>query len=103
MLDVVLNGSSAVVSDDVAFAQDQQMGAHLLHHLQHVRTIEDRPALLAQCLDQVLQHQRRSYVEPEKRLIENENFGIVHERGNEQDTLPHSLRIRSDRRMAVGI
>ena len=79
------------------------MGAYLLNHFQHVRTIEDRTALLAQSLDQILQHQGGGYVEAGKRLIEDENFGIVHERGDEQDTLPHSLRIRSDRRMAVGI
>jgi len=82
------------------------MGAHLFHDLQHVRAIENSFPLLPQRLDQVLQNQSGCHIKAGKRLIEDpedQQFRVVHKCGNEQDALPHSLRVGRNRGVPVRV
>ena len=92
-----------ILRDHDSFAQDQHVGANFFDDLQHVRTIEDEFALLAERLHQILEDQRRGYVEAGERLVENEDLRIVHDRGDEQNALAHSLGIGSDAGVTAGM
>src|SRR5580704_11938852 len=65
--------------------------------------IEDQLALLAKRLHQLLEDQSRGHVQTGEWLVENENLGIVHQRGDEKNALAHPFRIGTDGRVAVRV
>src|SRR5260370_36797298 len=103
MLDVILDGFGFVVGDDISLSQNQEMGAHLFDNLQHMRAIENRSALLPEGFDQVFQNQGGCHIEAGEWLIKNQYLRVVHESGDEQDALSHSLRVGADRAMPMGM
>src|SRR5260370_28661196 len=58
---------------------------------------ENGPSRGAECLDEVLENEHRSYVEAGERFVQNEHIRIVHKRGDQEDTLAHTLGIRAQR------
>src|SRR5258705_10383213 len=93
VFDVTPNGLCCVTGEHYPLAQDQEVGAYLFHHFQHVRTIENGLPSLPQCLDQVFENQGSCHIEAGKWFIEDQYLWVVHECGNEQDALPHPLRV----------
>src|ERR1700691_1286434 len=98
-----MDGLSIVAGYDGAFTQNQKMRANLLHDLENVGAVENGPPLLPELPDQVLKNQRGSYVKARQRFIENQELRVIHEGRNEQDALSHSLRVRRDRSVPVGV
>ena len=66
-----------------------------------MRTIENQLVVTAERLHQVLENQSGSDVESRQRLIKDENVRIVHDRGDQENALAHSLRIRAHGRVSV--
>ena len=85
-----------ILRDHHSLTQNQHVGANFLYHLQHMRAIKHHPALLPERLHQVLENQCRSNVQSRERFIENKNLWIIHDRRDQQNALPHSLRVRSN-------
>jgi hypothetical protein len=52
-------------------------------------------------LNQVLEDEGGGDVEAGKRLVEDEDIGIVHKRGNQKDALAHALGVGADGKMTV--
>src|SRR6266498_184777 len=102
VLDVILNGFRLVIGDDISLSQNQKVRAHLFHNLKYVRTIENRSAFVPQRLDQILQDKRGCHIETGEGLIKYQYLRVVHEGGNEQNALTHSLRVGAHRAMPVG-
>ena len=57
--------------DGVPFSQYDQVRADFFHDFENMRAIKNRFAARAQCLNKILDDERRSDVESGKRLIEN--------------------------------
>src|SRR3954463_3456153 len=81
------------VRGDPPLAQDQDLGADTLHHLELVRAVDDDPAAGGQPLDQATHHQRRADVQAGARLIEHHDGRVVQKRRRQQNLLPHAFRI----------
>ena len=82
-----------IVRRHPSLAQDQHLRAHFFQHVENMRAVEDHAAPRRQPFHQFAQHQRRGDVQARKRLVENQQVGIVQQRGREQDLLPHAFRI----------
>ena len=90
-----------VVGHHLAAAQDQDGGTDLLDHLEHVGTVQDDFAAAGQRAQQSAQHERGGDVQAGEGLVEDEDFGIVQQRGGEENLLAHALGVRRQRRVAV--
>ena len=60
------------------------------------RREEDGPAPLALLEDEVADLLAADRIEAAHRLVEDEQLGVVHERGGEAGALEHALRERAD-------
>ena len=83
------------------FAKDDELRADFFDDLEYVRAEKDGFAFPAERLDKAFQNERRSDVEAGEWLVEDEDVGIVHERGDHQDPLAHALRVAADGDVAV--
>jgi hypothetical protein len=72
--------------------EDQDAGTQRFDEIHAVRAEEDHLAARAQRLQQGAQQDARVDVEAGKRLVEDEEVGIVEERRGNQHALPHPLR-----------
>ena len=68
----------------------------LLDLLEDVGAEQDRPALVAELVEQLHQVQPLARVHPVERLVEQQHRGVVHDRGRHLDPLLHPLRVRAD-------
>src|SRR5260370_2782864 len=66
-----------------------------------MRAVENGLSPRAECMDEVLENEHRSYVEAGERFVQNEHIRIVHKRGDQEDTLAHTLGIRAQRNMPM--
>src|SRR6266568_8194804 len=66
------------------------------HLFQDVRAEQDRPALLAQPVQQIHHVQPLPRVHAVERLVEQQYLGIVHQRPGHPDPLPHALGVGGD-------
>lgn len=86
-----------------AALQNHQMSTQTVRLFEHGRAEQDRLAFHRESGDHPAYHQRTGHIEPRKRLVQHHQFGIVHERRNQNDALPHPLRVGPDRRIAAAI
>src|SRR5207302_4152708 len=101
LADMLANFASGSLDDDLSFAENDQVGADYFHDLENMRAIEDRFPARTQGLDEVFDDEDGSNIEAGEGFIENEDVGIVHQRGDEQDALSHALGIRAQGDVAV--
>src|ERR1051326_8370951 len=85
------------VGDYRSVSQQHQVRAHLFHHLEHRGAEEDGAARSREQLHHLAEDQRHRDIESGERLVKNENFGIVHQRRDEHNTLAHTFGIRRNR------
>src|ERR1700685_4022098 len=90
------DSSCGAVSDDAAFSQNNQLRADSFDDFENVGTEEDGFALVAQGLNQCFEDERRGYVESGEWLVEDQDVGIVHDGGDEENALAHALGISAD-------
>ena len=90
-----------VVGHHFAAAQDQDGGTDLFDHLEHVGTVQDDFAAAGKRAQQSAQHERGGDVQAGEGLVEDEDFGIVQQRGGEENLLAHALGVRREGRVAV--
>src|SRR5215471_9146979 len=67
-----------------------------LHLFQDVRAEQDRPALLAELVQQVHHVQPLPWVHAVERLVEQQHLRVVHQRAGHPDPLPHALGVGGD-------
>ena len=91
LLHQVAQALDGVVRHHLALAQDQHRRADLLHHLQHVRAVEDHFAFVGQRPQQAAQHQGGVDVQSGKWFVQNQQVGVVQEGPGKQDLLPHAF------------
>src|ERR1700676_618476 len=99
--DAFADFAGCAMSDDLAFPQHDQVRADFFHHFQNMRAIENGFAAGTQGLNKILDDERGGYVEAGERLVENEQIGIVHQSGDEQNALAHAFGIGAERDMAM--
>ena len=98
---MLANFASGSLDYDLSIAENDQVGADFFHDLENMRAIEDRFPARTQGLDEVFDDEDGSNIEAGEGFIENEDVGIVHQRGDEQDALSHALGIRAQGDVAV--
>ena len=101
LADVLADFRGGSLSDDLSFAEDDEVGADFFDDFENVRAIEDCFAARAESLDEVFDDEDGGDVETGERLVEDENVGIVHESGDKQDALAHPLGIGTHGDVAV--
>ena len=77
------------------------MRAHLFNDFENVRAVENAFSQRAERLNEVLENQHRGHVEAGERLVQDEDIGIVHKSGNEEDALTHPFGVRHQRNVAM--
>src|SRR5438270_5549589 len=92
-----------VLGNDEAFAEDQNIGADFLDHFENVGAVENEFSLLAEYVHHILEDQGGGDVEAGERFVEDEDVGIVHDGGDQQDPLPHALRVLAHAEVARGM
>ena len=85
---------------DLAVVQDRDAVADKLHVGELMRGQEDRPAFLFQPQDQVADVAVRDRVKARRRLVEEQQLGIVDERLRDADALEHAFGERAQRLLA---
>ena len=73
----------------------------LLHDFEHVGAVEDHFAARGEGVEQAAQDHGGVDVEAAEGLVEDEQFGIVQQGGEEEDFLAHAFGIGGERRVAV--
>ena len=91
------DGAESAGRRELAVHDEQHGVRELLHFLENVRRQHDRPSLAASCLQQPLEVHALPRIGAVERLVENEDFRIVHERRGETHALPHAARVRVHR------
>src|SRR5260370_41867003 len=76
--------------------------AETLDGLEFVGAEQDDFAARRELADQTAEHQRGINVETGEGLVEQDDLGIVQQRGGKQNLLPHALRVRRNGDVAVG-
>ena len=66
-----------------------------------MRAIENGFSSRTERLDEVLENEHGGYVEAGERFVQDEHIGIVHKRGDQEDTLAHPFGIRTQRNMPM--
>ena len=84
--------STRVDEVEPALADQADPIGDVLHLGQDVRGEEDRAAALGGLGDQLVERLLHERVEAARRLVEDEQVGVVHERLDEPDLLPVSAR-----------
>ena len=87
------------VGDDLALVEDDDAVADTLDNFENVGDVEDGFAFAGEQDEKVFEEARGDSVEAGKRFVEDEQGGVVHERGGEQDALLHSLGVVGDGRV----
>ena len=101
LTDILEDLCCGAVSDNAAFSQDDELRADFFDDFKDVGAEEDGFAFVAQGLDQGFEDERGSYVESGEWFIEDQDVGIVHDCGDEQDALAHALGVGADVDMAM--
>src|SRR4029453_14913175 len=90
----VAETSDAVFGFDLAFINNDDLRTDALDDLEHMRDIENNFSSCCEFGDQMFEEQGGGDVQSRKRLVENQDVGIVQQRCRNQDPLLHTLRIR---------
>ncbi len=93
LADLAENFFSCAASDHAAFADDDQLSTDFFDDLEDMRTVKDKPPFAAENLNKIFDDHGGGNVEAGKRLVQNQDFGIVHERGDQEDSLTHPFGI----------
>jgi len=72
-----------------------------LDHFQDVRAVQEHLVARGERSQQAAQDQGGVDVQPGKRLVQDEQLGIVQQGGQQQDLLAHALGIAGQRGVAV--
>src|SRR5438270_13871775 len=94
--------SGRALGNHLFFSENDQVRANFFDDLENMRAIENRFSMRTQGLNEILDHEDGSHIETGERLVENEDIGIVHQRGDEEDALAHALGIGAHGDVAVG-
>ena len=81
--------------------QYHDVGTDAFDGFEFVRAEQHDFAARRQFHDQASEDQARAHVEAGEWLIEEDEIGIVHERGRQQDLLAHAFRVVRDGRVPV--
>ena len=73
--------------------QNHHVRADALHDFEIVRAEQHHFAARREFLNQAAQHQARGHVEAGKRLVQQDEIGIMQQRGREQHLLAHALGV----------
>ena len=85
------------LGDDLAVVDDADPVGELVGLLEVLRGEEDRHAELLVEPAHLVPHARPAHrVEPGGRLVEEQDVGVVHERGGEVEASLHAARVRAD-------
>ncbi len=88
------------IGDDVALVQDQHAGAVLLDLGQEVRAEEHGRSAFARDPSDVREHLLLPCrIEAERRLVEEYDIGVVHERPGDAKALAHAAAVRGNERL----
>ena len=85
------------LGDDAAAMEHHDVGAQALDVVEHVRAVQDRLAARRQDRNQVTQHETGREIQAGFRFVQNEQIGIVQQRGDEQHLLLHAFGVPADR------
>src|ERR1035438_4507034 len=85
-----------VVGYELAAVEYHNVLANAFDRVKLMRTEEDDLAAHRQLLNQAAQYQRGGHVEPGKRFVEKDQFGIVQEGRRDENLLAHALRVTGD-------
>jgi hypothetical protein len=99
--DLTANFFRGAVGGDVAIAENEKLRTNLLDDFENMRAVENGLSPRAECLDEVLDDKHGGYVEAGKGFVQDEDIGIVHERGDEKDALAHAFGVRAERDMTM--
>src|ERR1700730_534803 len=94
--DAFANFAGCAAGDDSSFSQDDQVRADFFHDFEDVRAEKNGFAAGAQRLHEILNDERGGDVETGKRLIQDEEIGIVHESSDEKNALTHALGVGTE-------
>ena len=83
----------AIVSNDTALVEDNDIGAELFDNLKHMSGKEDHLALVGEGLHEAAKEEGRVYVEAREGFIEDEEVGVVQHGGQNENALTHALGI----------
>ena len=79
-----------------AVGKDDDTVAHLLHHFQHMRDVEDGLALAAEDDQQVFEEARGHSVESAERFVEEDEIWVMQQCRAQQYALLHALAVVVD-------
>src|SRR5690349_22870830 len=77
------NGVDVAIDDDPTGAENDHARAQAFDVLDDVRAVKDRATSLREDPNEMAEYQNRSDVETRFRLVEDEQLGIVQQRGNQ--------------------
>src|ERR1035438_2321953 len=86
-----------IVGHHAAFPQYEDGVGHLLHNFEDVGAVEDHLPARGEGVEQAAQDHGGVDVEAGEGFVEDEQFGVVEERGEEEDLLAHALGVRGER------
>src|SRR5438874_9815915 len=99
----IAKAPDAVFRFDLALINNDDFLADPLDHLENMRDIQDDFSARREFRNQMLEQQRRRYVETRQRLIENQDLRIVQQCRRNEHALLHAFGIRSERSMPVQV
>src|SRR6266852_6286727 len=99
--DAFADFAGRAVGDDLSFSKNDQVGADFFHDFEDMRTVEGGFAAGAEGLNQIFNDEGGSDIEAGERLVQDEQIGIVHDSGDEKNSLAHAFGIRAERDVAM--
>src|SRR5690348_14673110 len=95
-----LDGRHRAIEHLLTGRDDAERVAEALRILHEMRAEDDRPSLLTEIDDRVLERLRVHRIEPAERLVENDQLRLVEQGADELDLLLHAARELLDARAA---
>src|SRR5262245_3352716 len=81
--------------------EDDDAGAHFFRDVEPMRAEKNHPPLAREKAQQGPEKQSGADIQSRKRLVEDQQIGIVEQSGGEQDALTHAFRVRRQRAVAA--
>src|SRR5688500_10859358 len=97
---VLLQVRHRAVCANASALDDGDAIAHRLRHLERVGRHHDRVAAVAVLAEEILEDARGLGIEPDHRLVDDDDFGAVHERARDDELLPHPVAVALDQLVA---
>ena len=90
-----------IVGDDAAFAQDEDGVRHLLDDFEDVGAVEDHALPGGEGMQQTAEDHGGVDVEAGEGFVEDEEFGVVEQGGEQENLLAHALGVPSEPGVAI--